>query len=138
MSRCRAMIYSISLQARRNITARAPFATANANAHTKFAKSLFFRLDHFEPAHIGLQNVRHRDRSALLLIGLHDRNQRAAYRSTGAVQRVHKMRLAVAATITRIHPARLEITADRAARNFPESPALALAGHPDLDVVGLL
>src|SRR5690348_11435611 len=93
MSRCRAMIYSISLQARRNITARAPFATANANAHTKFAKSLFFQLDHFEPAHIGLQNVRHCDRSALLLIGLHDRNQRTSYRGTGAVQRVHKMRL---------------------------------------------
>jgi len=47
-------------------------------------------------------------------------------------------RLAVAGTITGIHAARLEIAAHRTARDFPESAALALPRHPDLDVIGLL
>src|SRR4051812_21267787 len=36
------------------------------------------RLDCLYAAHIGLQHVRHRDRTALLLIGLHDSDERAA------------------------------------------------------------
>src|SRR6202012_957236 len=118
--------YSISLQARRNIPARSRFATAKASAHTNFAKVLLFGLDHFETAHIGLQNIRHGNRAALLLICLHNRDQRTANCRTGAVQRVHKMRLAVAAAITRVHPPRLKIAAHRAARNLPERAALAL------------
>src|ERR1700743_2761847 len=93
---------------------------------------LFVVLDYLEPAHIGLQHVRHRDRAALLLIVLHHGDQRAAYRSTGAVQRVHEARFAVRSARARIHAPRLEIAAHRAARNLAVGTAVALPGHPDL------
>src|SRR5215471_8649010 len=42
----------------------------------------------FHPTHIGLQHIRHRDRAVSLLVGFHNRNERAADRDTGAVERV--------------------------------------------------
>src|ERR1700761_1310612 len=133
MSRCRAIILVLAAGGT-NIAARPTFATANADALEKsFRKlssvaKLLLVLDHLEPAHIGLQHVRHRDRTALLLVILHHGDQRAAYRSTGAVQRVHEARLAVRSARARIHPPRLEITAHRAARNLAVSAAVALPG----------
>ena len=51
---------------------------------------------------------------------------------------MHEARLAVGSPIARIHAPRLEIAAHRAARDFAVGPALAVAGHPDFDVVSLL
>src|SRR5207248_10096983 len=57
------------------------------------ARLLLDLLDHLEAAHVGLQYVRHGNRAALLLVGFHHRNQRAADRGAGAVQRMHETRL---------------------------------------------
>src|SRR5262249_1430004 len=76
-----------------------------------------------------------RDRAVLLLISLRHGDQRAADRDARAVERVHVANLAVLAAIARVHAARLELAADRAARDFPIGP---LPRQPDLDVVGLL
>src|SRR5690348_3122180 len=46
-------------------------------------------LDLRHATHIRLERVRHRNRAILLLIGFHHRDQRAADRNTGAVERVH-------------------------------------------------
>src|SRR5262245_15491582 len=93
-------------------------------------------LDHLHPAHVGLQRVRHRDRAALLLIGLHDGDQRTADRDPRAVQRVHRTPdLAVPAAPARLHATRLERAAVGARGNLPISP---LPRQPNLDVVGLL
>src|SRR5689334_669535 len=117
-----------------------PQETTEANTRNPDVSRTPLRLrrHRLQPAHIGLQHVRHRDRAILLLIGLHHGDQRAANRSAGAVQRMHEMRLAVAAAIARIHAPGLEVAADRAARDLAEGPAVTLPGHPNLNVVGLL
>src|SRR5262245_45679850 len=51
---------------------------------------------------------------------------------------MHEAWLAVRTARARIHAPRLEVAAHRAARDLAERPALALAGHPDLDVIGFL
>src|SRR6516225_9536925 len=51
-------------------------------------------LDDFVSAHIRLQRVGHRDRAALLLVGLHDCDHRAAHGNTGAVEGVDMARVA--------------------------------------------
>src|SRR5712671_6160906 len=56
-------------------------------------------LNHFLPAHIPLQHIRHRDRPALLLIGLHHGDQCAAERDARAVERVHEAWRAALGTI---------------------------------------
>src|ERR1700676_3000974 len=94
----------------------------------KSALSIF--LDHLESAHIALQYIGDRDRAVFLLVGFHHRDQRAADRGAGAVQRVHQPRLAVGPPIARIHAPGLEIAAHRAARDFAVGAALALTGHP--------
>ena len=47
------------------------------------------RFNGLHPAHIRLQHVGHGDRTALLLVGLHDRDQRAADGDAGAVEGVN-------------------------------------------------
>src|SRR5262244_3889941 len=42
----------------------------------------------FHPIHIGLQHLRHRDRTVGLLVSFHHRNERAADCDTGAVEGV--------------------------------------------------
>ena len=104
---------------------------------TRDAHQQLTRLDlSFDAAHVGLQRVRHRDRAVCLLVVLHHRDQRAADRDAGAVERVDEARdLAVLAAIARVHAPRLEVAADRAGRNLAVH---VLARQPDLDVVGLL
>src|SRR4051795_8873802 len=75
-------------------------------------------LNHFLPAHISLQHIRHRDAAALLLIGLHHGDQRAADRDARAVERMHEVRRAPLGTVARIHAPRLEVAAVRARRNL--------------------
>ena len=48
--------------------------------------------DRLHAAHIGLQRVGHHDRAVGLLVGLHHRDQRAADRDAGAVERVDEAR----------------------------------------------
>src|ERR1700688_1539010 len=127
--------YGLSPQRNMRIPGRGAFATLKATHSGQIMAGLFVAGDHLEPAHIGLQHVGHGDRAVFLLVGLHDRDQRAADRGAGAVQRVHEARLVVRPPIARIHAPGLEIATHRAARYFPERAALALAGHPDLDVV---
>ena len=45
-----------------------------------------------DAAHIGLQHRRDRDAAVLVLIVLQDRDERAADREAGAVERVHEAR----------------------------------------------
>src|SRR5258708_1825732 len=98
--------------------------------------SLFAIRNRFHAAHIALQSIRHRNRAVGLLIGLHHRNQRAADRDAGAVERVHMAHgAAFLGAIARIHAPRLEFAADRAGRNLAVH---VLPGQPYLDVVGLL
>src|SRR5271155_5381937 len=121
MSRCRAIGHAFlqrfsERDKKTRIAAWRARATSKAAwSRAKIITNSFFVLDHLEPAHIGLQHVRYRDRTVLLLIGLHHRDQRAADGGAGAVQRMHEARLAVTAAIARIHPPRLEIAAHRAA-----------------------
>src|SRR2546425_4022963 len=76
-------------------------------------------LDRLEPAHIRLQRVRHRDRAALLLIGLHHRDERATDRHARAIEGVDMAHLAaLLGTIARIHAPRLELAAQRTRRNL--------------------
>ena len=62
---------------------------------------IYSLLDLLDAAHVGRERVRHRDRAVGLLIGFHHRDQRAADRDAGAVERVHEARLAVLAAIAR-------------------------------------
>src|SRR6185369_8189552 len=94
--------------------------------------------DHLQTAHVRLEHAGDGDRAVLLLIGLHHGDQRAAKRGAGAVQRVHESWLAVRTARAGVHAAGLEVTANRAARDLAERAALALPGHPDLDVIGFL
>src|SRR5215470_17651586 len=76
-------------------------------------------LDGLQAAHIALQHVRHRDRAALLLVGLHHRDERAPDGDAGAVERVDVAVLtAVLGTVARIHAPRLELAAERAGRDL--------------------
>src|SRR3954452_1120929 len=68
-------------------------------------------LDHLQAAHVRLQYFRHSDRPVFLLVGFHDRDQRAANRGARTVQRMHEAGLAVASTVSRIHAPRLEFAA---------------------------
>src|SRR5215213_10794041 len=87
------------------------------------------------PAHVGLENRWNRDAAVLVLIVLQNGHERAADREAGAVERVHEARLLLSRrTVAGIHAARLEIRADRAARNLAIHP---LPRQPHLDVVGL-
>src|ERR1035437_4655141 len=87
-------------------------------------------------AHIGLERLGHHDRALVVLIGLHHRDQRAADRDAGAVERVDvAFNFAVLAFVTRLHPLRLELATVGARRNLAIG---VLARQPDLDVVGLL
>src|SRR5215475_4203538 len=123
-----------SIETYRNST----ISQAPAPGLPHFCRELWLPRNGLEASHIGLEHVGHGDRAVLLLIGLHDGDQRAADRGSRTVQGVNETRLAVAGTIAGVHASRLEIAAHRAARDFPERAAVALAGHPDLDVVGLL
>src|ERR1700730_3267883 len=123
MSRCRAICafgpsFSVWLspQAETKIPGLSVFATSKAGSFTWIAAKSAVVGDHLEPAHIGLQHIGYRDRAVLLLVGFHDRDQRAADRGAGAVQRMHEARLAVGPAIARIHAPRLELAAHRAAR----------------------
>src|SRR5215212_10931359 len=92
-------------------------------------------LDAGHPAHIRLENGWDRDAAVLVLIVLQNGDKRAADREAGAVERVHEARLLFAGrAIAGIHAARLEIRADRAARNLAIH---SLPRQPHLDVVGL-
>src|SRR5262249_52545798 len=113
----------------------ATFSQASAPASPHFCRELWLPRNGRETSHVGLQHVRHGDRAVLLLISLHDGDERAADRGSRTVQGMNETRLAVAGAVARIHPAGLEIAAHRTARDFPERAAIALAGHPDLDVV---
>src|SRR5690349_860068 len=93
---------------------------------------------HLGAAHIGLQRGRNSDGAVFLLIGFHHGDERAADRGARAVERMHETRLAIRATIPRVHAARLEIAADGAGRNLTVHTALALTRHPHFDVVSLL
>src|ERR1700686_1210233 len=93
-------------------------------------------LDQLAAAHIRQQRIRNRDRAVLLLIVLHDGDQRTADRHAGAVEGVQIAHLtALFGAVARAHAAGLELAADRAGGNLPECP---LPRQPDLDVVGLL
>ena len=111
---------------RTKIPGAAAQATPPRGLCAKFERSLLLAGDNLHPAHIGLQHVRHGDRAVFLLVGFHDRDQRAADRGAGAVQGVHETRLAVGTALTRVHSPRLEIAAQRAARDFAIGAALAL------------
>src|SRR6185312_10147141 len=127
MSRCRAIgtrsrhekkIGVQTINADREDTVACAIRNSERGRAQKIASELFFVLDHLESAHVGLQDVGYRDGTALLLIRLHDRDQRAAHRGTGAVQCMHEARFAVAAARARIHVSRLEIGTNRAARDL--------------------
>ena len=88
-----------------------------------------------EAAHVGLERRRDRDAAVLVLVVLQDRDERAADRDAGAVEGVDEARaLAVLRPVARVHAPRLEVGADRAARDLAIG---ALPRQPDLDVVGL-
>src|SRR5262249_44373702 len=92
--------------------------------------------DGLQPAHIALQHIRHRDRAALLLIGLHHRAERARDGDAGDVERVDVAVLTtVLGAIARIHAPRLELAAERTGRNLAVH---VLSGQPHFDVVRLL
>src|SRR5580698_4065703 len=77
-------------------------------------------LDFLHPAHIWRQRLGHGYRAALLLVGFHHGNQRAADGDTGTVERVDVTDIATFfRAIARVHAARLELAAIRARRNFP-------------------
>src|SRR5262245_40724560 len=93
-------------------------------------------LDDLHATHIALQYVRHRDRAALLLVGLHHGDERAADGDPGAVERVHvPYRPAALGTVARVHAAGLKLAAQRAGGNLAIH---VRAGQLDLDVVGVL
>src|SRR5689334_5218474 len=76
-------------------------------------------LDGLQAAHIALQHLWHRDRAALLLVRLHDGDERAADGNAGAVERVHVAHLASAlGAVARLHAPRLKLAAERAGGNL--------------------
>src|SRR6185312_8761778 len=93
-------------------------------------------LDLLHAAHIRHQHVRNANGAVRLLIVFHDRDQRAAHREAGTVQRVDEaFYLAILAAIARLHPPRLEVAAVGAGGNFAEA---VLARQENFDVVSLL
>src|SRR5271166_2332695 len=108
----------LTQELKRKLTGRSAFATTNAPKYWQIiAAELFLRRDNLYPAHIGLQHVGHGDRAGVLLVGLHDRDQRAADRRSRTVQRVDEARFAVGTAVACVHAAGLEVAADRAARD---------------------
>src|SRR5206468_1736227 len=110
--------------------------------HSLFAIRLFptrllllTAFNHALAAHIRPQRVGHRNRSALLLIGLHHGNQRTADRDAGAVERVHEAHAVFPVAEAGVHAPRLEVTAVRARGDLAVHP---LPRQPYLDVVGFL
>src|SRR4030095_15471490 len=85
-------------------------------------------------AHVGPQRFRHFDRAVAALVVLDYRDERAADRQAGPVQRMHEFGLALRVAKARVHPSRLERLAIRARRDLAIH---ALAGKPDLEVVAL-
>src|SRR4029077_11624573 len=70
-------------------------------------------LNGLQAAHIALQHLRYRDRAALLLVRLHDGDERAPDRDAGAVERVHVAHLAgTLGTVARVHAPRLKLAAE--------------------------
>src|SRR5262245_61565571 len=93
-------------------------------------------LDDLHAAHVALQHVGHRDRAALLLVGLHYRDERAADGDPGAVERMQMPhRPAALGAVARVHTPGLKFAAQRAGGNLAIH---ILSGQPDLDVIGLL
>src|SRR6516225_6928754 len=76
--------------------------------------SLFAFCNLLHSAHIGLQHVRHSNRSVAVLIGFHHCDQSAPDGDARTVERVNVTNIAVLAAIARIHASRLEIAAHRA------------------------
>src|SRR6266702_1382014 len=114
-----------------------PCSQQETTSSPQFCRELWLACNDFQSAHVGLQHVRHGNGTIIQLIGLHDSDQRTANGGARAIQGMHESRLAVGPAGAGIHAAGLEIPAYRAARNFPVGAALALPGHPDLDIVGL-
>src|SRR5258705_9633756 len=88
------------------------------------------RLDCLRATHIRLQHIRHRDRTALLLIGLHDSDERAADGDARAVERVDVVKRHVSGASYQwyafeggakacSHASRLELAAKRAGGDLP-------------------
>ena len=91
--------------------------------------------NHLAAAHERAQRRRDHHRAVLLLVVLEDRDQGAAHRQAGAVQRVHELGLAGALRpVLDVGAAGLERLAVRARRDLAVG---LLARQPDLDVVGL-
>src|SRR3989338_2944994 len=97
--------------------------------------ALAMRRNDLQPAHVRLERLGNGDGTVLLLVVLHDRDERAPDGKAGAVQRVDEARVLFAfRPVARIHAPRLEVAADRAGGNFAIG---LLPRQPDLDVVGL-
>src|SRR5258708_31392465 len=132
MSRCRAILYvrlpeRLSPQPKNEDSGTHRIRNIEGGSRgTDYALSV--ALDHFQPAHIGLQHIGNGDRAVFLLVGFHHSDQCAADGGAGAVQSMHEARLAVGPAIARIHAPRLEIATYRAARDFAVGPTLAVAG----------
>src|SRR5262245_10274425 len=93
-------------------------------------------LDDLQAAHIALQHVGDRNRAALLLVGFHHCDERAADGDPRAVERVHMPHCPAAlGAVARVHAPGLKLAAQRAGGNLAIH---VLSGQPDLDVIGLL
>src|SRR5262245_31143681 len=89
-----------------------------------------------EAPYIGLQRLRHADRSVGLLVVLENGDQSPSHRDARAVQRVHEAGLLFALRpVARVHAPGLEVAAIGAGRNLAIG---LLPRQPHLDVVGLL
>src|SRR3546814_5552673 len=85
--------------------------------------------DRLQPAEVGPQRLRHGDAAVGLLVVLHDGDEAAADRHAGAVQGVHEAgAFSTFRPEARLHAARLEVAAVRAARDLAVG---GLAGQPD-------
>src|SRR5690349_1927498 len=91
--------------------------------------------DDLDPAHIGLQRIRHGDGAVGALIVLQHGNQGAADRKAGAVQGMDEAHaLPFLRPEARLHAPRLELAAIGAARYLAIG---VLPGQPDLEIIGL-
>src|SRR5512147_295373 len=91
-------------------------------------------LDALEPAHIRTEHLGDDHRAVGLLEVLEDRHHGPAHRHPGAVQGVAEPGLPLVVAVAHPDAPRLEVLAVRHRADLAEG---ALAGEPDLDVVGL-
>src|SRR5262245_18347123 len=92
------------------------------------------RANDLAAVHIGAKDVGYHDHSVGLLIVLEHCDQGSPDGEARAMEGVNiAQRPAAARAVARLHPTRLEVAADRAARDFAIS---ILAGQPDLEIIG--